>query len=237
MTLLRSVLYTILFVLWTLGFGLICLPLLLLPREWTCRGGRLWLRGCFWLLRWVCGLRFEVRGEIPPNPVLIACKHQATMETLAFRLIYSDPAIILKQELLRIPLFGWYLNKSGVIAIDRSAGAKALKQMVRGAEQARDESRSVLIFPEGTRSEVGAPPEYQPGIALLYSSLGLPCVPVALNTGVFWPRGGLTKHSGTAVIEFLPVIAPGLDRKAFLAELENRIETASARLAQEARTP
>jgi len=234
-TALRSALFIVLFNVWTLVLGSLYLPLLAGPRGPAVVAARFWLRGAFVMLRVICGLGFEVRGAVPRGAALVASKHQSTFETFAFRLVLEDPAVILKKELLRIPLFGWYLWKTGVIAIDRSAGTKALKAMVKGAEMAKDAGRQVLIFPEGHRMDVGAAPEYHTGIAMIYTSLGVPCVPVAVNSGLFWGRGGLAKRPGTVVVEFLPAIAPGLDRKAFMAELQSRIETGTAALVDEAR--
>lgn len=236
MTAFRSLVFAIVFPAWTLVLGVLYLPLLAGPRGLAVEAARLWLRSSLALLSGLCGLKMEVRGQIPKGGAVIASKHQSTFETFAFRLILDDPAVILKRELLRIPLFGWFLWKTGVIAIDRSAGTKALKDMVRGAEQAVADNRQVLIFPEGTRSKVGEAGQYHTGIAMLYGALGLPVVPVAVNSGLFWGRGSMTKKPGIVVIEFLEPIAPGLNRKVFMADLESRIETASNRLADEARS-
>ena len=235
MTALRSVLFFALFQAWTLVLGILYLPLLLCPPAMVGKAARFWVWGAFGLLRLTCGLRFEVRGTVPQGAALVASKHQSTLETFAFRLILADPAVILKRELLRIPIFGWYLGKTGVIAIDRSAGTKALKEMVKGADGAAKAGRQVLIFPEGHRMDVGAEPDYHTGIAMIYGGLGVECVPVALNTGLFWGRGGFAKRSGCATISFLDPIAPGMDRKAFMAELQTRIETNTAALVTEAR--
>lgn len=235
MTALRSVLFFILFQAWTLVLGLLYLPLLAAPAAVVGRAATFWVRGTFWLLAVTCGLRWQVRGTVPQGAALVAAKHQSTLETFAFRLILSDPAVILKKELLRIPFFGWYLAKTGIIAIDRAAGTKALKDMVKGAEAEAAKGRPVLIFPEGHRQPVGAKPEYHTGIAMIYTGLNLPCYPVALNTGLFWGRGSFNKKAGVATLWFLDPIAPGLDRKTFMAELQNRIETAADALAAEAR--
>lgn len=235
MTALRSALFILALWAWTLLLGILFLPALAGPRGPAVAAARFWLGGVFVFLRLLCGLGYEVRGAVPRGAALVASKHQSTFETFAFRLILDDPAVILKRELLRIPIFGWYLAKSGVIAIDRAAGTKALKSMVKGAEAAAAAGRQVLIFPEGHRMAVGEAPDYHTGVAMLYGALGLPCVPVAINSGLYWGRGGLAKRPGTVVVEFLDPIAPGLDRKAFMAELQARIETATARLVAEAR--
>lgn len=235
LTPLRSALFAVLFNLWTLVLGTLYLPLLRCPPGWVVGPARFWVHGTFVLLRLVCGLSYRVVGEVPTGGALVASKHQSTLETFAFRLILDDPAVILKQELLRIPFFGWYLGKTGVIAIDRAGGMKALKEMVKGAEDAVAAGRQVLIFPEGHRQEVGAAPEYHTGVAMIYTGLGLPCVPVAINSGLFWGRGSLAKRPGVVTVEFLPALPAGLDRKTFMVRLQDAIEPASARLAAEAR--
>ncbi|MGE5478782.1 MAG: lysophospholipid acyltransferase family protein [Bacteroidales bacterium] len=235
MTALRSALFVALFNVWTLVLGIVYLPLLLCPPKVVAVAAKFWVRGAFVLLRLLCGLSFRVEGAVPRGAALVASKHQSTLETFAFRLILDDPAVILKQELLRIPIFGWYLGKTGVIAIDRSAGMKALKEMVKGAEAAAAAGRQVLIFPEGHRQDVGAAPDYHTGIAMIYAGLNLPCVPVALNSGLFWGRGSLAKRPGEVTIRFLPAIEAGLDRKTFMARLQDAIEPAAAALAEEAR--
>ncbi len=235
MTALRSALFVALFNAWTLVLGILYLPLLACPPKVVAGPAKFWVRGCFVLLRLLCGLSYRIEGEVPRGAALVASKHQSTLETFAFRLILDDPAVILKRELLRIPIFGWYLGKTGVIAIDRAAGMKALKEMVKGAEAAVAEGRQVLIFPEGHRQEVGAEPNYHSGVAMIYAGLGLPCVPVALNSGLFWGRGSLSKRAGVVTIRFLSAIPAGLDRKTFMERLQAAIEPASTALAAEAR--
>lgn len=234
MTAFRSALFFVLLQGWTLTLGTLYLPLLLTSERLVRAAATFWVRGVFVLLRVTCGLGWEVRGTVPQGAALVASKHQSTLETFVFFLVLGNPAVILKQELLKIPFFGWYLRKTGAIAIDRAAGTKALKDMVKGAAAAAALGRPVLIFPEGHRMDIGAAPDYHTGVAMLYGALGQPCVPVALNTGCFWGRGSLAKLTGTAVIEFLEPIPPGMDRKAFMVELQACIEGATARLVAEA---
>ena len=238
MILLRSIVYFVLFQAWTLLCALAFLPLLALPRRPMTVAARLWLGGVMALLTRVVGLTVEARGieRLPEGPVIIAAKHQSALETFAFHILLDDPAFVLKRELTWIPFFGWYLAKTGVIAIDRAAGTKALKSMVKGGEAARAEGRPIIVFPEGTRTPPGSRRPYHSGIAMLYGALGVPVVPVALNSGLFWGRRAFTKRPGTVTIEFLAPIAAGLDRKRFMAELENRIETATDALVAEGRS-
>ncbi|MDX6750310.1 lysophospholipid acyltransferase family protein [Geminicoccaceae bacterium 1502E] len=185
-----------------------------------------WMRAIHMALRWTVGLRHEVRGleHLPPEPVLIASKHQSAWETLFFHTVRPDMVFGLKHELGHIPLFGWYLKIARNIFIDRGGAAKALRSLVEGARRAIGEGASVLIFPEGTRSAPGAEPDYKSGVAALYAALGVKVVPVALNSGLFWPRRSFIKRPGTITVEFLEPIPAGLDRKSFMRLLEERIE-------------
>jgi len=237
MRFIRSLLFNVYIYLLTVVMAVVCLPILLLPnRRGFVRFVEAW---CEWVLKplwFLCRIKVEIRGleHLPTEPVLFAAKHQSVWETLKFFSLVKDPAFILKRELLWIPFFGWYLQKAGMIAVDRSAAAKALKSMVTQARQCCEEGRAIVIFPEGTRTAPGAAPDYKSGIAALYTHLDLPCVPVATNSGLCWPRRTIVKHPGTMVLEFLPPIEAGLDRKTFMAELEARKEAASNRLLAEA---
>ena len=198
---------------------------------------RSYARTSLWLLRIVCGTRVEWRGieKIPAGSCLVACKHQSAWETFALYALLDDPIIVLKRQLMWIPLFGWYMWKAGLIAIDRGAGAAALVRMTARAKAALagPRPRQLILFPEGTRRPPGAPPDYKPGIAYMYGKLGVPCVPIALNSGLFWPRRSLLRFPGTIVVEVLDPIAPGLPRDAFSTRLQDAIEIASTRLLQE----
>lgn len=234
MTMLRSILFNLAFGILTLTMALIGLPLFLAPRPWIFAYGRIWAGACAWLLRHVVGLDWEVRGTPPVGAALVAAKHQSAWETLMLTVMLDQPAFIMKQALVWTPPFGPYLWKAGMIAIDRSAGAAAIRQMRAGAARVLAEGRPVVIFPEGTRRAPGAPPAYLPGVAALYRGVEAPTVPVALNSGLFWGRNAFAKRPGRIVVEFLEPIAPGLERRAFMAILEDRIETATGALIEEA---
>ena len=225
---LRSALFLLWFVLITTVLSLIFLPVLALPRGATVWLARLWSRITFWGLKVFSGIGFEVRGIPPKGAVLVASKHMSMWDTLALYLVLDAPAIVLKRELLRIPFYGWFLWKATAIPIDRSAGASALRKMSSAARDVLNQGRPILIFPEGTRKKPGAAPDYKPGVARLYTLLGVDCVPVALNSGAYWT--GFLKRPGTIVLEFLEPIAPGLKRDAFMGLLEARIESATNRL-------
>lgn len=233
---LRSLLFTVAFYL-NLGVILLVMaPTVLMPRGAIFAMGRLWARISLWLLQAICGLTVEFRGteHIPAGGFIIAPKHQSALETFAILPHFADYTFVLKRELTFIPLFGWYMLRSDQIGIDRSKATEALAYAVKRTRQVLGEGRPVVLFPEGTRRPVGAPPDYKAGIARIYAEAGVPCLPVAVNTGLFWPRRGLIRRPGTAVIEFLEPIPPGLDRKAFLKLLRTRIEAATDALVAEA---
>ena len=227
-TWLRSALFMAWFLIATAILSLVFLPVLILPRGATVWLARLWSRVTFRGLKLFTDIDWEIRGTPPKGAVLVAAKHMSMWDTMALYLALDAPATVLKRELLRIPFYGWFLWKATAIAIDRSAGASALRKMSNAAQAVLGEGRPILIFPEGTRKKPGAVPDYKPGVAGLYSMLGVECVPVALNSGVYWT--GFRKRPGTIVLEFLEPIAPGMKRPAFMALLEERIETATNRL-------
>jgi len=237
MSTLRSLLFNLLFAAWTGLIFVVSLPTLLMPASATWAMGRLWVRGGLALLRSIVGLDHRVLGieHRAGGPAVYAVKHQSAWDTLIFPLLLDRPAYVLKQELIRVPLFGQYLTRLGMIPVDREGGGAALKRMLRAARAVAASGRPILIYPEGTRVPPGEHRPYQPGIAALYGDLDLPVVPVALNSGLFWGRRSFRKRSGTITLEFLPPIAPSLPRREFMAELQNRLEPAAERLAANVR--
>lgn len=235
---LRSVLFLAWFAVLSLAAHIVSLPLLLLNRSFAAGAARIWAKTVLWSLRPIAGLGYEVRGQehFIHGPVLVASKHHCMWETIAFLSLLDDPAVVIKRELLNVPLYGWFARKQEMIAVDRRGGAGAMRAMLNAARRALGKNRPILIFPEGTRKAVGAAPDYKPGVAGLYSELEIPCVPVALNSGLYWVAGGLIKKPGTIVVEFLPVIPPGLSRQDFMSTLQTRIETASNRLIEEGKS-
>ena len=227
----RTILFWIYFIVVSIAMYLAALPTLILPRKAMVWISKSWSRAVFWGLKVCAGCGMEVRGQIPHGAVLVAAKHMSMWDTLALFALLDDVCIVVKRELFRIPFYGWYIQKAGVIGIDRSAGASALRLMASEAKPVIAAGRAIAIFPEGTRKKPGAPPDYKPGVAGLYGLLGLACVPAALNSGQFWR--GFLKYPGTIVIAFLPAIPAGLKRAEFMRELEGRIETATAALIAE----
>lgn len=228
----RSVGFMLYFYVLTGVMAIAYIPSFALDRKVMIRGQHSWSKGVLWGLRVLVGITMEVRGRPLPltEPVIIASKHMSAWDTLVTHLLFDDPAVVIKQELTRIPLYGTYCKKSGMIPVDRAAGPSALRAMVANARERLAAGRPLVIYPEGTRATPGAPPDYKPGIAALYTQLNRPVVPVALNSGLFWPPSGLWKRPGTIEVEFLPAIEPGLKKRAFMARLEEAIETASDRL-------
>ena len=236
MSWLRSLAFNIAFVAITALLGVAALPLLLAPRRRVMQFGRFWAWCVLALLRAIVGLDGEIRGSerLPAGPAIIAMKHQSAWDTFILPVILGDPAVVLKRELLWVPFYGWYAARAGSIAIDRKGGAVALRRMVAAARTAATQGRKVVIFPEGTRTAPGRRLAYQPGVAALYQALQLPVVPAAVNSGLYWGRRSFVKCRGRIVLEFLEPIAPGLSRRELMAELESRIETATAALEREA---
>jgi 1-acyl-sn-glycerol-3-phosphate acyltransferase len=237
MLLLRSLVFLAVFYVNTAAFLLLGSWLLLAPRRWAMEGLRLHGLASLWWLKVICGTRLVVRGheKLPKGACLVAAKHQSAWDTFALIPVLRDPAMVMKAELGWIPFYGWFSQKFEHIFVQRDKGPSALKAMLRDARQRASQGREIVIFPEGTRRPPGAPPDYKPGFLALYEGLGLPCVPLALNSGLFWPRRSLMRYPGTVVIEILDPIPPGLLRAEARALIQERIETACARLIAEAR--
>jgi len=229
------VLFNVLFYVNLTVHMIVALPTLALPYPFLHAFIRSYARTSLWLLRVVCGTKVEWRGleKIPRQACVLACKHQSLWETFALFAVLDDPIYILKRELMWIPCFGWYTWKAGMIAVDRSAGLAALARMTARARQALERSRQLVIFPEGTRRPPDAEPSYKPGVAHIYGKTGVPCVPMALNSGLFWPRRSLRRLPGTVLVEVLDPIAPGLDTQTFYVRLQSDLEGATARLVAE----
>ncbi|MBK19404.1 MAG: 1-acyl-sn-glycerol-3-phosphate acyltransferase [Rhodospirillaceae bacterium] len=232
MTMARSLLYQGLYGIWAFLMCFAFLPSLILP-FWASKFiAKFWTKSVYWLLRTTCGLTYRIEGadQIPNGPVLYASKHQSVWDTLFFPYEVEDSVIVLKRELFWLPFFGWYAKKYGSIGIDRGAGGAAIRQMLREARKAIEKGRPVVIFPEGTRMPPGEKGVYQSGVAALYNDLKVPVVPVALNSGLFWPRRRLIRRQGVITLRFLPPIPPGLPRKEFMRRLETDLEAAQADL-------
>jgi len=237
LNLVRSIAFNVLFYLNTVLYLIVALPTFFMPYRAIIAVARSWGRTNLILLRVVAGIDCEVRGreKIPKGPIIVAAKHQSAWETFALLPLFDNPVFIVKRELQWIPIFGWLMIKGRMVPVDRSAGSQALSSMTERARVELADNRQLIIFPEGTRRPAGAEPRYKFGVAHLYAAEGVPCVPVALNSGLFWPRRSIRLSPGTVVVEILDPIAPGLDKDAFSKRLQHGIETATARLIAEAK--
>lgn len=236
---LRSLLFNIAFFGWTALLCILGIPLLFAPAGWILVVQQFWGKGAVWLLRLLVGMDYAVSGRenLPDGPFVVAAKHQSAWDTIIFFVLLDRPAYVLKKELLAIPLYGLYARRAGHIAVDRKAGAMALRALLEDSRRAVADGMVPVIFPQGTRTAPGTRLPYQPGVAALYKGLELPVVPVALNSGLFWGRRAFRKRPGTIRLEFLPAIPPGKDRASFMAELESSIEQATDRLSAEGLSP
>lgn len=231
---LRSSIFRAVFYVWGALCCFLWAPLLYIPgvpRRWHAAFQTFWCRSVGYWLRLIMGLRMEVRGKenISETPVIYAMKHQSMLDTFIMHSILDDPTFIMKEELLSIPLYGRLCDKVGNIPIDREMGMKSMKKMLVRSRKETDDGRSVIIFPEGSRALPGEKHPYLSGIFGIYKYLKVPVVPIAVNTGVYWPKKGQMKK-GVFVIEFLPPIAPGLKKAEFMDQVETAIETACQKL-------
>lgn len=232
----RSALFNLCFFTWCFVAACLLMPLFISSARNAQRSGPIWGGLTLWLTRVICGLRHEIRGQqyMTREPCIYAAKHQSAWDTIIFLTLFPCPAYVLKRELLFIPFWGWYLWRMRMIAIDRSAGASGLKDLIRQSRQAIADGRQIIIFPEGTRKTPGSPPHYHPGIIAMYNQLKVPVIPVALNSGSYWGKNAFTKYPGTIIMECLPPIPPGLGKEEFMRQLQESIETASQKLLEEA---
>lgn len=233
----RSLVFNVGFYLSLMVHMVLAIPSLFLPRQALFRVAKSWAHSMTWMLRVFCNIHVEYRGldKIPKGPLLVAAKHQSAWETVALLPLFREPLFILKRELVWIPLFGLFLLKGQMIPVNRAAGGRALSKMTSLARERVRHDRQLIIFPEGTRRPVGAAPRYKYGVAQVYVDCGVRCLPVALNSGLFWPRRTFLRYPGTIIVEFLDLIPPGLSRDEFLTRASDVIETATAKLVAEGR--
>jgi 1-acyl-sn-glycerol-3-phosphate acyltransferase len=226
----RSFLFNIAFYISSIIGLLSLVPLLFVSPRFSKAIPRLWSSWVSFILKIIVKTNYRIHGTIPSTPVLFAVKHQSAWETIALNHILDRPVYVLKKELLWIPFFGFYLQKAGMISLDRQGGLKTLKNLLRQAKDRIQKKRSIIIFPEGTRSLPGTHNPYKKGVYILYKNLNIPVVPVALNSGIYWPKRTFMKYPGTIEVKFLSPIAPGLGEHEFMKRLEEEIETQSLKL-------
>jgi 1-acyl-sn-glycerol-3-phosphate acyltransferase len=237
MIFLRSVAFNVLFYLVLALYLLVTLPAFLMPRRAMIAVARSWARTNLVLMRVVAGIKVDFQGleKIPAGPLICASKHQSLWETFALVAVFDDPAFIMKRELMWIPFFGWATWKAGMISVDRGARSVALQAMNARAKTEILKGRQLIIFPEGTRRPAGAEPKYKFGVSHLYSEIGVPCLPIALNSGLFWPRRSFMRYPGTIRVTMCDPIPPGMEKQQFFNLMQDRIESATAPLIEQGR--
>jgi 1-acyl-sn-glycerol-3-phosphate acyltransferase len=234
----RTAFFNLSYALWSLALGIVCMPLMLVPSR-TPAITYVWAVGTLFLLKHICNITYTVRGmeHFTAQDVLVASKHQSAMDIVVLSHLFYKSAFVLKRELTWIPIVGWLFPRMGMIAVNRKKGRESLAPMIAEARARLQERRVVVIFPEGTRMKAGERGRWNPGVGMMYDELKVPMLPVALNTGCFWPRNKWTKASGVAVVEFLPIIPAGLSIRASVKQLEEQIETKSQTLFEETHAP
>lgn len=234
---LRSLVFNVLFYLLLAFWVIVGIPTYVMPRWAILNVAKYWARSSVWLMRVICNTRVDYRGleKIPDGPLIVVSKHQSTWETFALLQFFEQPLFIYKRELSWIPLFGWYLIKANMIGVDREGGMRSLMEMARRAPKEIRRGRQLIIFPEGTRTAVDAPPDYKTGVGQIYVNSHVPCLPVALNSGLFWPRRTFMRYPGTLVVQFLDLLPPDLPRREFVARVSSEIEDATKQLVAAAR--
>ncbi|MGC1503446.1 MAG: lysophospholipid acyltransferase family protein [Sulfitobacter sp.] len=223
----RSIVYIIQATIAMPVIGLLFAPWAMFSKTGAYTACKTYSAWCMWTARWLIGLRCEVRGQVPDGEVLIAAKHQSFLDIMMIFHALPRAKFIMKREILWTPVIGQYTKRMQMIAVDRGKRGKAISKMMEDVHSGRIEPGQIVIYPQGTRVAPGAHVPYKVGTAVLYAQLKQPCIPVATNAGYFWPRRGLYRRPGLAVVEFLPPIAPGLGKEAFMKQLEETVETAS----------
>ncbi len=236
MILIRSLIFNILFFGWTILLAVFSIPSVVFGKSAVSYVLHTWLKSVYFLEKHILNLTYTLRGleNLPETPYLVAMKHQSAWETMKLHIIFNDPAVVLKKELMDIPLWGHYAKLMEMIPVDRKRGSEAMTFMVKHAKQRVNDKRPIVIFPQGTRVGVGQKKKYKYGVIRLYEELHIPIVPVALNSGVYWPRKALVIKPGTIIVDILPPIPSGQNPQDVLRKLEETIETSSDRLCQEA---
>ncbi|SLN66121.1 2-acyl-glycerophospho-ethanolamine acyltransferase [Falsiruegeria litorea R37] len=230
---LRSLIFMIVIYAWMVILGILFLPYAIISKRGALNACKTYARTTIWMARWMVGIRSQVRGTPPTEQVLIAAKHQSFFDILLIFNAIPHGKFIMKRELLWTPVIGLYAKRLGCIPVNRGKKGAAISKMVKDVAAEFEEPGQLVIYPQGTRVAPGAQKPYKVGTAVLYEGLGDPCVPVAANVGVFWPRTGILRKPGLAIVEFLDPIEPGVAKNTFMKRLETSIETKSNELMRE----
>lgn len=214
--------------------GLLFAPYALVSRNGAFAACKTYCRWVFWTARWMVGIRTEVRGTVPQGEVMIAAKHQSFLDIMLIFKSVPRGKFIMKREILWTPIIGLYAKRLGCVPVDRGKKGAAIARMVQDVAAEFEDPGQLIIYSQGTRVAPGDRKPYKVGTGVLYEELAQPCVPAATNVGLFWPRRGILRKPGLAVVEFLEPMAPGMPRDTFMAQLEDRVEAASDRLMREA---
>ena len=230
--LIRSILFYVCLAMWTIFLGALCIPYLFISNKYIQKPVKLWIFGIFLLLKYICRITYEIEGKenIPNYPIIIASKHQSAFETFALFYICKSAVFIHKKQLVYIPIFGQYLKKINMISIDRKGGAKTMRRMMSDTKVKIASGSSIIIFPEGTRKKPGDKPDYKTGFIGIYKETNAKILPVAVNSGNFWPKQFIFKKKGNIIIKFLKLIQNDLERSKVLSEVENKIEEATNKI-------
>jgi 1-acyl-sn-glycerol-3-phosphate acyltransferase len=230
----RSLLFIAAMYLWMGILGLVGAPFAAFSRDWAFRFVHLYARSVVWLLKVLCRIKVEVRGEVPTGDVIVVSKHQSFLDVILHAMLVPRVNFIMKRELLYAPIFGFYAKRLGVAPVKRGDRGKAMKKMVEDVQSGGGKPAQLIIYPQGTRVPPGQHKPYKVGAGVLYEKFGKPCIPAATNTGVFWPKRGFYRKPGTVVMHYMPVMPAGLKVKEFMAQMEETIETESNALMREA---
>ncbi|AHC99867.1 lysophospholipid acyltransferase family protein [Leisingera methylohalidivorans] len=231
---LRSAVFLVQMYLAMLVLGLLFAPWAAVSAKGARIACKTYARWVLWTARWMVGIKTEVRGQVPSDEVIIAAKHQSFLDILIIFNAVPSARFIMKRELMWTPVIGVYAKRLGCVPVNRGKRGAAIAKMVKDVANESREPGQLIIYSQGTRVAPGARKPYKIGTAVLYQGLSQPCVPAATNVGVFWPRTGIYRKPGLAVVEFLEVMQPGISREDFMAQLEQRVESRSDALMREA---
>ena len=217
---------------WTIFMGILTLPCMFLPSKYMRFPAKIWIKGIFIFLKYICGVTHEIRGfnNLSDDPIIIVSKHQSAFETFALYYYLENSFFIHKKQLFYIPIFGQYLMKHNMVAIDRDGKASAMRKMISNVKKKLDNGSTIIIFPEGTRKKPGEKADYKNGFIGIYNTTKRKLQPIALNSGLFWQKGLKIIKKGNIIIELLPQIDIGLDKREVLIKVEGSIESATNKL-------